>query len=205
MQTRNLWSRFDKWAQSWDKRHPKAAFWLTWISIAIISLAIASVISVWSIPFGFITVLSADALKTLIEAEATILGFFGLLVVYALTSYDNRIDKLEERIDECRNPTNRILLLSDYIKIRGAYEDRQRNIKKRKEKVTTAMLVSLGSLVFSFFLSITAYGILTTSGDATQTSRIAIAFPLSFIASILLFVGILSIFVILFRMGKEPE
>lgn len=51
------------------------------------------------------------------------------------------------------NRGDRISLLSDYLKIRGAYENRQRNIKKRKERVTIVMLVSLGSLFFFPFFS----------------------------------------------------
>lgn len=202
----NLWNRLKAWDKAWDNRHPKAVYRLTWFSIFAVSMALASIFIWLSIPFGLITVLSADALKTLIEAEATILGFFGLIVVYALTSYDNRIDKLEERIEDCRQNDKLVEpALLKGITLSGVYQDRQSKIKRRKQLVTSMMLVSLGSLVFSFFLFITAYGILTSSGTATQTSREMVSFPLSLLASMLLFIGILSIFLMLFRMGKEPQ
>jgi len=41
--------------------------------------------------FGLVTVLAKDAILTsLIEAEATVFGFFGLIVVYILKSLDDR-------------------------------------------------------------------------------------------------------------------
>jgi hypothetical protein len=204
--TDSLWHRFIEWDKAWDNRHSRATYWLGWISIFVVSLSLSSVFIWLSIPFGLITVLSADALKTLIEAEATILGFFGLIVVYALTAYDNRIDKLEERIEDWQQNDKPVdLVLLKGIMFSDVYRDRQDKIKKRKQIVTSMMLVSLGSLVISFFLFITAYGILTSSGTTTQIAREMTSFPLSLAASMLLFVGILSIFMMLFRMGKEPK
>lgn len=47
---------------------------------------------------GFIAIYDKEVLKALIEAEATVLGFFTLIVVYALGSLDNRIDRLDQHI-----------------------------------------------------------------------------------------------------------
>jgi hypothetical protein len=55
-------------------------FLLTWIMIAY-----------------SVVLINKDALKALIEAEATILGFFGLVIVYMLNSLDTRIDRLEQQ------------------------------------------------------------------------------------------------------------
>ena len=73
-----------------------------------------------SIPFGIFLLLSTDSLKSLIEGIATMLGFFGLIAIYLLTSYDSRIDKLEEKIQD----------LEDEKKIR-LFREIQDNIKTR--------------------------------------------------------------------------
>ena len=63
---------------------------------ALITVFILSLVSVF-----YIWVLTnVDALKALIEAEATTLGFFGLIAVYWLTSMDSRIDRLEQEEHE---------------------------------------------------------------------------------------------------------
>jgi len=43
---------------------------------------------------------NADALKAFIEAEATVIGFFGVIAAYLLTSIDSRIDRLESEKHE---------------------------------------------------------------------------------------------------------
>ena len=50
--------------------------------------------------YGLVATIEVEMLKAMIQAEATILGFYGLIVVYALTSLDDRIDTLEEQIFE---------------------------------------------------------------------------------------------------------
>jgi len=48
--------------------------------------------------YGLIAVAFKEVmLKSLIEAEATIIGFFGIIATYSLASIDNRIDKLEDK------------------------------------------------------------------------------------------------------------
>lgn len=45
--------------------------------------------------FGTLSVFSDVTLTALIQAEATIIGFFGIVFIYGLTSYDNRRDRIE--------------------------------------------------------------------------------------------------------------
>ena len=71
----------------------------------IASILITGFFLFLSIPFGMFIILSTDALKSLIEGIATMLGFFGLIAVYLLTSYDNRIDKLEVEDSGFRRPS----------------------------------------------------------------------------------------------------
>lgn len=44
---------------------------------------------------GILLVFSNVTLNALIQAEVTIIGFFGIVFIYALASYDNRRDKIE--------------------------------------------------------------------------------------------------------------
>lgn len=57
--------------KEWLKKRQET---LEWFVVAVISIGIYFV----STPFGFLTILSVDVLKSLIEAEATILGLFGI-------------------------------------------------------------------------------------------------------------------------------
>lgn len=43
-----------------------------------------------------IIILNKEALKSLIQAEATILGFFGIIVVYILKSLDDKQDRWDK-------------------------------------------------------------------------------------------------------------
>jgi hypothetical protein len=180
------WERLEKWSQ----KHPK----VIWITITIFSIALSLTFFLFSIPFGFFIILSTDAVKTLIEAEATILGFFGLIAVYLLTSYDNRIDRLEEKIEDS----------SDMSKTE-AFSAIQRRLKDRKRRASNAILWALFSLILSFFLSIVNLGLLgVNEGNPTETA-LQIAIPLIIVASSLLFIGAFSIFLMIYRIGREPE
>jgi hypothetical protein len=65
------------------------------VAIFLISMIITLQISQF---FGAIAATKESMINALIQAEATILGFFGLIVIYALTSFDNRTDRLEEQL-----------------------------------------------------------------------------------------------------------
>lgn len=191
-------------SESWERTHPKETNLMVWLSIVIFSVAIALLMYGFSVPFGLVTILSNDALKTLIEAEATILGFFGLVAVYALTSYDNRIDKIENRIEEyVEKNESKPIGYPNYTN-EGAYHDRKDLLIQRKGRFTKSIIISLGCLFVSFFLSIYDYGILTIK-DITVESTVSTTFPLILGAFVFLFTGILSIFVMLYGMGKEPK
>ena len=78
------------------KRHPIATILLVVFIIGgPIFVGIGMLIS-------FVIINNAETLKTLIEAEATVLGFFGFIAVYALGSLDNRIDRLEQEIGDMK-------------------------------------------------------------------------------------------------------
>jgi len=80
-----LWQRFTVWLNENWKQLVK--------DVLFISIPPAILMSI-SIFFGVATILSkSDVMKSLIEAEATILGFFGLMIVYILKSLDDKEDR----------------------------------------------------------------------------------------------------------------
>ena len=175
-----------------EKKQPQAVTTKQWVFIFSISAIITSIFSGLTIPFGIFLLLSVDALKALIEGIATILGFFGLVAIYLLTSFDSRIDKLEEKILDLDE--------KDEAKI-NRFRGIQDNIKTRKKNSMISILTSLGCLFVSLFLSIWILSILSIS----PTNPGVAAVIGIFIASMLLFIGVFSIFVLFFKIGKEPE
>jgi hypothetical protein len=170
------WKRLAKWDKEFSERHPKAI----WITIIVVSVALSLTFFLFSIPFGVFIILSPDAVRTLIETEATILGFFGLIAVYLLTSYDNRIDKLEEKIlDIGETDDTELRILQTF----------QWRIKNRKRRASNAIISALISLILSIFLTIVTLGLIgTNNGNPTQTAY-QIAIPSIIVASTLLFIG----------------
>ncbi len=162
------------------------------VNSIIILVAIVSVGIAYLIPFGLAIFLSSDALKALVEADATIIGLFGAISVYFLTSIDQKIDKIDERL---ANQT------SNWVKL----ESRKHKIMNYKRKAVWAIFSSLVCLVFSFFFSMMALGIATID-NATQTvPSLKLTFLLTVSSSVLLFIGILGILYIVLKMGIEPE
>jgi hypothetical protein len=203
-------NRLYKWSETWEKRHPKARTALMWLSIIIFSIAVVSLMYAFSIPFGLVTILSTDALRALIEGEATIIGFFGLVAIYALTSYDNRIEKIEDRMDDNFETRNALRWITEFPKGPSLptgnltkYKERREALVKRKWLFTKSIIISLGTLFISFFLFIYIYGILTIN-DIDVQATLPTTFPLLVGALTFLFVGVLSIITMLIGIGKEP-
>lgn len=85
-----LWKRFTVWLnQNWKQ-----------LVKEVLMLSIPPAILMFiSILLGIATVLAkSDVIKSLIEAEATILGFFGLMIVYILKSLDDKEDRYAQML-----------------------------------------------------------------------------------------------------------
>ena len=65
-----------------------------WIIFLILVFGLAM------ISISFSVALNAEALKTLVQAEATFFGFFGVLLVYVLKQYDDKLQDWKETADE---------------------------------------------------------------------------------------------------------
>jgi hypothetical protein len=158
---------------------------------------------IFAFHFGTLLVFSDVTLTALIQAEATIIGFFGIIFIYALTSYDNRRDRIEatkfdytalnfkllsekklaeEKAKEIYNATSK-----------GAH-DLLENIKKNKKALIDYSLISGVCLLLSLLSFILA---LSAPNDEWTIF-------LSSSAVGLLFVGIFQIFWTMHDLGKDP-
>jgi uncharacterized membrane protein len=186
------------------------------ILFSIITIIILSIVSV---SFIFVLV-NVDALKALIEAEATILGFFGLISVYWFTSMDSRRDRLEQEKHEyefkklgaetgsleLEQPTR-----SNIKALTIAITDLEQKIDQIQtlEESLTNEIYRIGIfLVISLVANIGLLGLQSTYTDALKNFN----YPYSVIVglaagipTILFLESVWFIFGLLRRMGKKPK
>jgi hypothetical protein len=184
-------SRFTQWAKEYAKP----------IILGIVTGFLTIGLAVIAFFYGLFAVISKETmLKSLIEAEATILGFFGLIVVYALNSFDNRIDRLEQQLFDTKEKYLDLQDLPKEITKTGEAKvadlnDRLSNIQKKRRKMINTALAVGAYLVSSLLLSILALGM----------PDILLAFVLCFCAIGIFFVSIVGMFKIFYDLAKSPE
>jgi len=174
----------------------------------IILPAIFAVVILIMIPviviFGVVAVYAKEPMLTsLIEAEATILGFFGLITVYALTSLDSNIDRYEQQIFDLREKHWELDLLirpETEWEILGEekiafFNKRLSKIKEKKRKTVNSTLFTGAFLIGSLLSSILALGIPNDDWS----------FYLSSFSITFLFASILDIVWTIYDLGKSPE
>jgi hypothetical protein len=102
-----------------------------------------------------VSVNSKDMLQSLIQAEATVLGFFGIVVSYFLVSYDTRLDRLEQQRFDCE--------LANKPQAVDSYCKKMISLKEIKQSATRT-LGGIGILfILSLLLSILALGAIDTN------------------------------------------
>ncbi len=84
----NRWKAIQEFFSKWKGTIKD---WIIFL-ILVFGLAIISI--------SFSVVLNAEALKTLVQAEATFFGFFGVLLVYVLKQYDDKLQDWKETADK---------------------------------------------------------------------------------------------------------
>jgi len=184
--------------ESWMKKNLSFISFLIILSIGGIPLTLVIFI------YGLVAVVAKETmLPSLIEAEATILGFFGLIVVYALTSLDSRMDRYEKQIFDLGEKHWELDLLSrpeTEWQILGEekitfFNKRLSKIKEKKRKTANLALVVGVYLIVSIMSSLLGLGI----PDERWS------FFLSSLSVALLFVSISGILWIIYGFGKSPE
>jgi len=147
--SRKIWSKVkESELVQTIKKHPLATIFS--IVFALTSSYFLGIIFL----FGAVAVISKEMLKALIEAEATILGFFGIFAVYALTSFDSRMDRLEEQLFDIQMKSmkqrNQVIFGDLPNKIKG--------IQKAKRRAVLSALYAGILLVGSLLSSILGLG-----------------------------------------------
>lgn len=125
----------------------------------------------------------------MIQAEATILGFFGKIVTYILASYDARLDRLEhQRFD---------LEIAQKLEKAVSVSERTEGVKDRKMK--TALGIGLIGLVLivSSVMSIVILGMRDLRSDFARNLSL---YDLAFF-----FLAIFGMLLMFLRISKEPE
>lgn len=183
---------------------------ISWKSavLVIFSVAVSTFLAFAALFYGLVATSSKETmLKSLIEAQATIIGFYGIIVVYALTSLDNRSDKYENWLFEVTEKGKHKDVPGEYVYLKsiGIIKEAKSkgeilgeallNIEKRKKGMVIQSSFIGIILVFSLLLSILALGV----------SIFDVSFLLCFYGTALFFVGIFGIFFLLYGLSKSPE
>jgi NTP pyrophosphatase (non-canonical NTP hydrolase) len=152
-----------------------------------------------AILFGVAAVFKPEVLTALIEAEATITGFFGIILTYALTALDNRRDKLEDRFWD-------LAIAARHNKKEG-YEEFKKTLKniaetfgssidnvreKRNRFINNSIIIGI-FLTLSLILSILASGIF----------NVEFVFAISSFSMLFLLFGILGFFLMIYSMKER--
>lgn len=189
----------DKNQDDWFERHGK----LRWLVAFIFSLPFAATIAVVSFWYGIVGVLMVESLRATIEAEATIIGFFAIVVAYLLNSYDLRIDRLEQELFDLASQTP----IKDATRL--LMTGKMQNAVRERKKNTVYVIAIVGAcLAISLFLLIIALGfvsLLANGSNSSNPTLVGIAFWTNVIGTMLLFTGTFGIFSCLLSIARERE
>ncbi len=157
-------------------------------------LAVVVTLIAWSLKDFVIT--SNGMLESLTQAEATVLSLFGVIVAYLMTSFDSRLDRLEQQnfeVEKVPFEDNRDMELSKFL-IRRCEE-----VKYRKKRTGKGILMIGSALLFSLSLSVIAFGLRDLSDWENLKMEVSMLDIMFF------FLGIYGIFLLFNRISKEPE
>jgi len=144
--------------------------------------------------YGLVATIETEMLKAIIQAEATILGFFGFIAIYALTSVDSRKDRLEQQIFDIQ--IRAMKQRNDVI-----FENlpkRIKNIDQTKRKTVHSVVYNGVLLIGSLLASILGLGFLGIPNHEW-------AFYMCSLSAMLFFVGIGLILWMIYDLAQSPE
>jgi uncharacterized membrane protein len=180
----------------------------------------AATLMILAIVSGFyiFVLMNPDALKELIQANATILGFFGLFAVYWLTSIDSRIDRFQQEkyeyekeltAAETDSLQTAMTTPSKITALRSGIQNLEMQIEKiqrTKEGIVNEISRIGVMLIIPLFMNIGLLAFQSSYVNALKTPE----FPYFQIAGItgaislmLFFESVWFIFLLLRRMGKS--
>jgi len=166
---------FKKWIKFWA--------WLLSMGLALGLYILSSISNI----LGNISLASINMLQSVIQAEATILGFFAIIGAYGLTSYDTRIDRHEQQLFD--------LHLSEVSPVYKQFEKKLNDLKEKKRGFAKLCAVIASLLIISLLFST------ITLGMKDASSSLAKIF--SGTALYLFFIGIIGIVYFFVRISRE--
>lgn len=131
-------------------------------SIALIGILMIVSLTLTTV-FYDVVIINQEALKVLVQAEATILGFFGLIIVYILKAFDERQEWWESLWYEVQDKGKG----KKTVEVTGKSNDEffsgfiNALVKKRQSTVRFGSIIAT-LLVFSLLLSVFLLGITST-------------------------------------------
>ncbi len=138
-----------------------AETWKIGLFIAILVTFLVAVVYGYLQLFGFLAIAALktpEMLQSVIQAEATILGFLGVIAAYTLSSYDTRIDRLNQQYFDLEHPLLDKLETSSETRMNLI---RQRIERTKEMKKSALLIIGVSSilLILSLLLLTTTLGI----------------------------------------------
>lgn len=171
---------------------------INWIGnhrVAFILYVISAITSILIIPFvlvgGYLATLEIEMLKAIVQVESTIIGFFGAIFIYAITSLDKRIDERQKQIIDIKinSPVNSNLV--------DVLDSEIRNIRITKKTLVYSSILAGIVFTLSLISSITALGFRNIIPDW--------AYILSSISILFLIFGLIQTLLIVYDLKNSPE
>ena len=132
------------------------------------SIAFILLVGTIIVSYLFSIVVNSEALKTLVQAEATFFGFFGILFVYALKQYDDEFKELRKSAFEL-NPSESNQKLDSGDNIVQNLEGMINEIREKKRTLVKAAtdigVAIIGSMLISVWLIGSVDSISSTGGN----------------------------------------
>lgn len=167
--------------------------WIIFL-ILIFGLAIISL--------SFSLVLTAESLKTLVQAEATFFGFFGVLLVYVLKQYDDKLQDWKETADKI-TPSESMETISSSSTTQGEQIIKIINEIRENKMDFVNSGITIGALVtFSMLLSVWLIGSFESTLNI-NSSLASVVLTLGYLAIGLFLIAIFTFLQLFRKMAKE--
>jgi len=105
---------------------------------------------------NFYTPASIEIVKTFVEVIATLMGLFGVFAIYRISSYDNRISRLRDKIEDYRTTIDckkkqwkQVNLELEEACLKNC-KDRQQKLINRRQKSALIIWLTTISLMIAF-------------------------------------------------------
>ena len=167
-----------------------------WIIFLILIFGLAN------ISLSFSLVLNAESLKTFVQAEATFFGFFGVLLVYILKQYDDKLQDWKETADKI-TPSESMETISSSSTTQGEQIIKIINEIRENKMDFVNSGITIGALVtFSMLLSVWLIG--SFESTLNINSSLASVVPtLGYLAIGLFLIAIFTFLQLFRKMAKE--